>query len=77
MHRMLNVCINDIVRTIVDPTISRNLNSQMPKDCREVRKVLQEVALGYTIIDCYPYNKFIYYGLLKEELKKCPKCNCP
>ena len=72
---MSNVYVDNIFRTIADPIILRNLSPQMPTTCKETRKHLSKVELGYIVIDCCPYHNFIYYIMEKEKLKKYPKYN--
>lgn len=75
IHKMTNVCLDDLLKITADSIIPRNLNLTMPNARQEARKVLSKVGLEYIIIHCCPCDEFLYYGLGKDILLHCPHCS--
>lgn len=72
-HGWSNLAMDDILSTIADEVIAKNLNSKMPRSRVEARKVISDVGLDYLVIHSCPCDKTLYFGAM-EKATFCPKC---
>ncbi len=74
-HGMTNACFDDILQTINDHVLNKDLDSKIPRTRAEARRVVSEIGLDYNTIDACPCDYFLYYGEADSTLTSCPKCN--